>query len=52
MKGSFGSARFRFVKVNGRMVKVDLDRADLAFKKFEKDERIVKCPKKVEKVYP
>lgn len=49
MKMDFGAGRFRFVKVDGKMVKIDLDHVDRVFEKFEKDERILRCQKQKKK---
>lgn len=49
MKMDFGAGRFRFVKIDGKMVKIDLDHVDRVFEKFEKDERILRCQKQKKK---
>lgn len=49
MKMDFGTGRFRFVKIDGKMVKIDLDHVDRVFEKFEKDERILRCQKQKKK---
>lgn len=43
MKMDFGTGRFRFVKIDGEMVKIDLDHVDRVFEKFKRDERILRC---------